>query len=65
MDTFDLLGPLAEWLRHWSLNHEIVGSSLSIDLVFDTYSPWARFVPEMSGSLSRKWEPVNTQRKLL
>ena len=27
-------GPLAEWLRHWTLNHEIVGSSPVIHLVF-------------------------------
>ncbi len=26
-------GPLAEWLRHWTLNHEIIGSSPSIHLV--------------------------------
>ncbi len=53
-------GLLAQWLRHWTLNHEIVGSSPAVRLVFSTKSPWARFVPEMgSGSLSRKmrtWE---------
>ncbi len=50
----------AEWLRHWTLNHEIVGSrdrgfeSLHT-LSVRTWSLWARFVPAMfSGSLSRK-----------
>ncbi len=29
-------GLLAEWLRHWTLNHEIVGSSPAVRLVFST-----------------------------
>ncbi len=29
-------GRLAEWLRHWTLNHEIVGSSPAVRLVFCT-----------------------------
>ena len=29
-------GQLAEWLRHWTLNHEIVGSSPAVRLVFCT-----------------------------
>ncbi len=30
------IGLLAEWLRHWTLNHEIVGSSPAVHLVFST-----------------------------
>ncbi len=30
-------GQLAEWLRHWTPNHEIVGLSPAVRLVFCTY----------------------------
>ncbi len=38
---------MAEWSRYCTLDHEIMGSSPAIHLVFCAYSPWARFVPQM------------------
>ncbi len=47
-------GPLAGWLRQWSLKHKICGFKPNYTL---TSSPWAKFLPDTYSSvLMKSWQ---------